>query len=111
MYDKLPPDLVTKIYEYDATYHTHYKTQVMSQLLRVYATSGKIMELLLLVHASDNKFRREVKKVVRFSKKADLLSVYIWFGGRRPKHVTKTKLVLRIYISMIDLAFQEEQES
>lgn len=95
---KLPPELITRIYEYDPTYKDHLQQQVMPQLLRLFATITRIITLFLMPPVSDRKFAREIKKIVRNSKKPDLKSIYIWFGGRLPKHSTKNKLVLRIYV-------------
>lgn len=106
MYDRLPDALVSAIYKYDATYHEIHRKQVMPQLNRFFEINARMIKAFFLDTETDTmtdrQFARRIKTVVRFSKKADLKCVYRWFGGRVPKHTTKTRLVLMLYVKLCD---------
>lgn len=103
MYNRLPNELITRIYEYDNTYKDYYRKTVMPQLIRFSFTSAQIVGLMLANEVTDRYFKRCIKYIVRSSRKADLKSLCKFMNVRLPKHITKKRMTLLLYIKMFDV--------
>lgn len=101
MFDRLPPDVVSRIYEYDPTYHEHHN-KVMDQIRRF---NSLIIVFRLLDAYPDGRLSHRLKAVARATKKHELKSLCIFLRISVPRKVTKYRLSLRLFTHCLGASF------
>ena len=104
MFDTLPESLLRHIYEYDGT-----KRENMDKLLRELKVVYRVLARLYwacYLNAVQTPTLKHLKRIARSHKKADLKHVFHFLRKtgvvmiRMPKHVTKTRLVMMMFIEV-----------
>lgn len=92
----LPPELRTRIYQYDPTYKLKYDI-AMRQLRFFFCLS--IVSFWWIDVLSDNQLGRHLKRVARRHTKQELKDLCRFRKIKIPKHTTKWKLCVKLFVN------------
>lgn len=101
MFNRLPPDVVSHIFEFDPTYHEQHRL-VCDQIKRF---NSLIVIFRLLDAYPDGRLSHRLKAVARATRKHELKSLCIFLRLSVPRKVTKYRLSLRLFSHMLGVSF------
>lgn len=101
MFNRLPPDVVSRIFEYDSSYHEQHRL-VCDQIKRF---NNLIIIFRLLDTYPDGRLSHRLKAVARATRKHELRSLCIFLRISVPRKVTKYRLSLRLFTHCLGVSF------
>lgn len=101
MFNRLPPDVVSRIFEYDSSHHEQHRL-VCDQIKRF---NSLIIIFSLLDAYPDGRLSHRLKAVARATRKHELKSLCVFLRLSVPRKVTKYRLSLRLFSQMSGVSF------